>query len=90
MSLEIFVVATTQGGYAREDAPVATVVGVYTDAEIARKVSIAYGFGATVTPVILDHVSTGIAAHAEAIGYDLTPTPDPSIPTLTEVFTGTR
>jgi len=65
---ELHVVTAQVGGFAREDAPTATVVGVYTDPKLAKNVSVAYGMGATVNTIVVDHVPPGIADAMKALG----------------------
>lgn len=58
--MKLYVVHTTIGGYAHEDAPLGVIVGVYTDPEVARKVGVVT-HGDWVTEIELDQVKPGIA-----------------------------
>lgn len=64
MNKTLFVVVQLIGGYAREDAQRASVVGVYTDNNKAALVASASGFDAQVFPVALDAVPKGILENA--------------------------
>lgn len=65
---ELHVVVAMSGGFAREDAPTPSLVGVYTDPDLAKKVALAYGFSATVTPVKVDHIMPGVLQNMQALG----------------------
>ena len=63
----LFVVVQLIGGYAREDAHNASVVGVYRNKDKADLVAAASGFGAQVFPVMLDAIPAGILQNAHAL-----------------------
>lgn len=65
----LYVVKYTVGGYAREDAAVPQVAGVYTDPEVARKVSLAVQ--GAVQAVELDFTNPGIVYYLKEIGVNL-------------------
>lgn len=67
----VHTVVKTIGGYAREDAPVAHVVGVYTDPVVANQVKLLTGDGATICSMELDTVSPGLTRTAEAMGMQI-------------------
>lgn len=67
MNETLFVVVQLIGGYAREDAQSASVVGVYRSKEKAELVAAASGFGAQVFPVMLDAIPAGILQNAHAL-----------------------
>ena len=48
-----------------------SIAGVFTDPEVARKVRIAVGFGAVVTPIELNHIQPGFIHNLEALGMKL-------------------
>lgn len=62
----IHVVSQTIGGYAREDAAQASVVGAYLNPEVAEAVCKVSGSGTTVTSIELDFIPPGLA---EAMGH---------------------
>lgn len=53
----IHVVHSTMGGYAREDAPVSTVYGAYTDVEVAKKMKLICS--AAMTSLEVDFIPPG-------------------------------
>lgn len=55
----LYVVHGTIGGFAREDVPVSTIIGVYTDEAVAKKVRSAASCGARIEPVTLDKIHAG-------------------------------
>ena len=55
------------GGYAREDAHNASVVGVYRNKKKADMVAAASGFGAKVFPVASEAVPAGILQNVHAL-----------------------
>lgn len=63
----LFVVVHLIGGYAREDAPNASVVGVYRDKDKAELVAAVSGFGARVFPVAFDAIPAGILQNAHEL-----------------------
>lgn len=73
-SPSLFVVAKTVGGFAREDAPQASVIGVFTCQATADRVALLTQ--ARCFPVDLDHVSPSLLQTAQEIGVDL-PVPAP-------------
>lgn len=73
MSKQLYAVIYTIGGYAREDASVPGIAGIYTDPEIAEYVRKAVScFGSKVVPIDLDFIHPGHADHAKQLfGIDL-------------------
>lgn len=69
--MELFAVVTTVGGFAREDAPRPSVVGIYSDATIANQVKTLAGSGAEVVPVALNAVPEGLRRSAAEMGFAL-------------------
>ncbi len=69
MSLTIHIVHKPIGGFAREDRDDSHVVGAYTDADVAKKVSIASH--AQVTSIELDHIPEGILSSIKELGMKL-------------------
>lgn len=69
--MELFAVVTTVGGFAREDAPRPSVVGVYSDPVIANQVKALSGFGTEVMPVSLNAVPEGLRQSAAQMGFVL-------------------
>lgn len=69
--MHLFAVVTTVGGFAREDAPRPSVVGIYSDQAIANQVKTLAGFGAEVVPVALNAVPEGLRQSAEQLGFSL-------------------
>lgn len=65
--MKIFAVIHTVGGFAREDAPTASIAGLYTDEKIADIVRKAAGVGAKVVPVNLDEVLPGYIDFAKQV-----------------------
>ncbi|OZB34665.1 MAG: hypothetical protein B7X51_01355 [Pseudomonas sp. 34-62-33] len=65
----IFIVTKLIGGYAREDAPGVSVVGCFTDEDVARKVALATS--GKVAPVALNNLSAGLIASLEQLGLKL-------------------
>jgi len=70
--MKLFAVIYTVGGFAREDAPNASIAGIFTDDKIAEIVCKTAGFGAKVVPVNLDEVAKGyISSAKELFNIDL-------------------
>ncbi len=67
MDETLFVVVQLIGGYAREDAQSASVVGVYRSKEKAELVAAASGFGAKVVPVASEAVTAGTLKNAHEL-----------------------
>lgn len=65
----LYVVASTTGGYAREDAAEPYVGGVFTDEKVAKKVAMVSH--AKVFPVVLDQVGAGYIETMQAMGIKL-------------------
>lgn len=63
----LFVVVQLIGGYAREDAHNAFVVGVYRNKDKADLVAAASGFGAKAFPVVFDAIPASILQNAHAL-----------------------
>lgn len=79
----MFAVIKTIGGFAKEDAPVASLVGVFTEEKVANQVKSLAGGGSQVVPVALDTLPPGLIQSAQALGYQLVldhvaPTPAPA------------
>jgi len=71
----LYVVHSTTGGFAREDAAQSTVEGAYTDEAVARKVAaLVGGWVATVT---LNKIAPGYLNAAQEMGILLRPTSTP-------------
>lgn len=66
--VELHVVVGTVGGYAKEDPPCAYCVGIFTSADVARKVKMLSGHGATVETIKVDAVPAGLIEQAQAMG----------------------
>lgn len=77
----LYVVHSTAGGFAREDASQSCVEGAYTDPAVARKVAAISG--GKVAEVVVDAVPPGYVATAQEMGFPFTP---PSHPALLEKF----
>lgn len=67
------VVVSMVGGFAREDASTPSVVGAYTNPELAAKLAIIRGFGSVVLPVEVDVIPPGLLQDAEAMKIALPP-----------------
>lgn len=67
----LHVVATLSAGFAREDSPSASVVGAYTNAEVADAVRRVAGFGASVIAVELNHIPPGLRRAMQELGIKL-------------------
>ena len=67
----LFVVVGTVGGFAREDAPEPSLVGVYSQAHMAQRVSALAGPGHVVIENRLNEVSPGLTQQAESLGFGL-------------------
>ena len=65
----MFIVTKLIGGYAREDAPGVSVVGCFTDEDVARKVALATS--GKVAPVALNTLSAGLIASLAQLGLCL-------------------
>lgn len=65
----LYVVATTMGGYAREDASVVNVVGGYTEKEVADKVAMVAH--AKVVPIEINHIPQGYLDSMYAYAMDV-------------------
>lgn len=76
--MTLHAVITTVGGYAREDAPVPSLVGVYRQEALAKQVATLSGHGSRVVAVQVDAVPAGLIQSAEAMGFTL------SLPPLDE------
>jgi hypothetical protein len=70
---QMFVVARTKSGFAREDSPGVSVVGAYGQEKVAHAVAMLSG--AKVFPVTGDQVPPGIAKQAQELGITIPPTP---------------
>lgn len=68
--MKLYAVLGTIGGYAREDAPEANLVGIYTDPDVASQVSLAAS-GCRVEEITLDFIPPGYLKTAEAIGLPI-------------------
>lgn len=77
----LYVVHSTAGGFAREDASQSQVEGAYTDIAVARKVAAISG--GRVDTVTLDHVAPGYLASAREMG---TPIEQPAPETALQLF----
>jgi len=66
--IELHVVVGTVGGYAKEDAPNAHCVGIFTSAEVARKVKMLSGHGVSVETITVDAIPAGLIQQAQAMG----------------------
>jgi hypothetical protein len=67
----LYVVTHQVGGFAREDASVVCVAGIYSDPAVAETVRKAVGYGATVTSLELDHIPAGHLQTIKALGLKL-------------------
>ena len=67
--MKVYAVHRSRGGYAREDAPVSDVIGVFTDKEVARQVAI-IGHGQWME-IDVDYIMPGLRAAAEEFGFAL-------------------
>lgn len=56
----LHIVSTLSAGFAREDSPSSSVVGAYTDPEVADAVRRVSGFDAKVTAIELDRIPAGL------------------------------
>lgn len=65
----MYIVTKLIGGYAREDAPGISVVGCFTDEDVARKIALATS--GKVAPVALNTLSAGLIASLEQLGLKL-------------------
>lgn len=64
--MELHVVVTLAPGYAREDASTASLIGAYTDAEVAESVrKCSMNRDARVVPVSLDAIPQGVRENAK-------------------------
>lgn len=66
--MKLHVVSSLVGGYAREDAPTATVVGAFQDPVVANAVKLAMGIGAQVHEIEVDHVPAGLQKTIDELG----------------------
>lgn len=69
--MTLYAVITTIGGFAREDAPVPHVIGIYSDETIANQVRILASCGAVVKPIELDAIAPGYLQSAEQMGFKI-------------------
>ncbi len=67
--MQLHIVHKTVSGYAREDAPQSSVIGVYTDSAIAEKVRLVSQ--AEIEVVELNHIAPGILQSIEAFGFKI-------------------
>ena len=67
--MKVYVVHRTACGYARGDQPISDVVGVYTEATLAKKVALVTR--GTWTEVDLDYIWPGIQQDAPEFGITL-------------------
>lgn len=65
--MKLFAVINTVGGFAREDAPNASIDGIFTDEKIAEIVRKASGSTAKVVQVTLDEVKPGYIDFAKHV-----------------------
>ncbi len=68
--ITLYVVASTIGGYAREDASEASITGIFTDEALAKKVAMASH--SKVFPVPLNQIPPGIEQNMKELSmtYD--------------------
>lgn len=68
--MELFAVVTMVGGFAREDAPSPSLVGVYDNPDLGERVRRVHGM-AQLFPVVLNTVSPGQRQAAQKLGLGL-------------------
>ena len=67
----LHVVITSVGGYAKDDQSKPTVIGAYTNPEVARLVRLCCGSRASVQPIEVDSISIGIREYARKLNVEL-------------------
>lgn len=68
---KLHIVATLSSGYAREDAPNASVVGAYTNADTAKAVRSVSGPNSVCTEVEIDYIPQGLMEAIKQFGIKL-------------------
>lgn len=69
--MKLHIVSTLVGGYAREDAATASVVGAYTNPVVADAVRKVSGYGASVSEIEVDHIPCGLLEMIKQLGIKL-------------------
>lgn len=67
----LHVVITTVGGYVRDGQGTPTVIGIYTDTEVARVVCQCCGSRASVKPIQVDAIPIGVREYAKKLKIKL-------------------
>lgn len=66
--MQVHVVVTTTGGFAREDGASASALAAFTDPKVADQVRMLWGPSASVHPVEVDVIPKGVRDMAVALG----------------------
>lgn len=69
--MQLHLVITLVGGYAREDQSHASVIGAYTDPEVARVVRLCCGSQASVQIIEVDAIPLGVREFARNLSLKL-------------------
>ena len=70
--MDAFAVVGLDGGFAREDAPVPVVEGVFYQQPLAHQVSVLSGMPRQVVPLEINAIPAGLVQSAQAMGVALT------------------